>query len=62
MSNFVDDEDELPASDKRHDINSHKVHVCSNVAVECKINELTGVILAMLYKTYIYPCMYVYVC
>ena len=58
MSNFTDDEDELPASERCQDINSHKVHVYSNVAVKCKIDELTGVILAMLY---IYLCMYIYV-
>ena len=33
VSNFVDNEDELSASGTRHSINSHEVHVCSNVAV-----------------------------
>lgn len=61
MSDFVDNEDELSASGTHHSINSHEVHVCSNVAVEHKMDELTGVILGLLYLAYMYLCVYEYV-
>ena len=61
VSNFVDNGDELSASGTRHSINSHEVHVRSIVAVECKMDELTGVILGLLYLAYTYLCVYVYV-
>ena len=57
VSNFVDNEDELSASGTRHSINSHEVHVCSNVAVERKMDELTDVILALLYLAYMCMCV-----